>query len=109
MSRATDLFSAERERQVSHEGYDPKHDSGHEGELALAAESYALAAADDLGALRYVANNPNYPPFEWPWHEDYWKPTGDAKRDLIKAGALLAAALDSLLDSEEAAQTGAGE
>ena len=98
MSKATDLFAAERERQVTEEGYTPEHDVNHAGELALAGDAYALAAADSLGVLGYAANDPAHPTFDWPWDKSYWKPTGDPVRDLVKAGGLIAAALDSLLD-----------
>jgi hypothetical protein len=35
-------------------------------------------------------------PAEFPWDAKYWKPTGDPVRDLTKAGALIAAAIDSI-------------
>lgn len=95
MSTGAELIAAERARQVADEGYTPEHDDGHAGELALAAQGYALAAACDLGVLTYVANDPDDPTFDWPWHPSYWKPTGDPVRDLVKAGALIAAAIDS--------------
>lgn len=97
MTEGSRRVAAERSRQVNQEGWTPEHDRGHAGELSLAAESYALAAADDLSALTYVANNPEDPPAEWPWANRYWKPTGDAVRDLEKAGGLIAAAIDSLV------------
>lgn len=33
----------------------------------------------------------------WPWSREAWKPTGDRVRDLTKAGALIAAAIDAEL------------
>jgi hypothetical protein len=91
------LIASERARHEAEEGYDAEHDRGHAGALALAASGYALAGADDLGAAPYVANQADDPPFDWPWHDSYWKPTGDPVRDLVKAGALIAAAIDSVL------------
>jgi hypothetical protein len=96
-SQGVALISAERKRQVTEEGYDAEHDEGHASDLARGASSYALAGADDLNGLGYAANDPFDPPADWPWHTVDWKPTGDAVSDLVKAGGLVAAALDSLL------------
>ena len=32
----------------------------------------------------------------WPWHRCWWKPSDDPIRNLVKAGALLAAEIDRL-------------
>lgn len=105
MSKGVDLIAAERKRQVTDEGWTPEHDKGHAAELAKAAAGYALAGADDAGGLTYVANDPDDPAEDWPWHPSYWKPTGDAVRDMVKAGALIAAAIDA----ELAERGGAGD
>lgn len=97
MTTGIDLLVAERAHQINDEGYTPEHDRGRVAELAKASASYAMAGACDVGALGYVANDPDDEPFDWPWHPSYWKPTGDAIRDLTKAGALIVAALDTLL------------
>jgi hypothetical protein len=96
-SQGVALIAAERKRQVTEEGYDAEHDKGHAADLALAASSYALAGADDLDGLDYVANDSFDPPADWPWRTSEWKPTGKAIPDLVKAGGLIAAALDSLI------------
>lgn len=103
-SRGVALIAAERARQPAEEGYTAEHDRGHAGQLALAGMGYAAAGADDLGALSFVSNDPEDPAMDWPWHPSYWKPTGDAVRDLTKAGALIAAAIDSKLADPEAAR-----
>lgn len=80
------LIVAERKRQVEVEGWTPEHDDEHgEGYLALAAAVYALppdSRDDDLMGL-------------WPWDRSWWKP-GDRIRELVKAGALIAAEIDRL-------------
>lgn len=77
------LIAKERERQVSGEGYTLAHDHGHTSEeLVSAAVAYLLC---DLS--------------RWPWEEKWFKPT-TARRDLEKAGALLAAAIDVSVLSE---------
>jgi hypothetical protein len=94
-----ELIATERERQVTEEGYDAAHDRGHADDLIAAAVGYAQAGAADIEGSKYpswVANDPADPAIDWPWHPDYWKPTGDPVRDLVKAGALIAAAIDSL-------------
>lgn len=107
MSKGTDLIAAERQRQITEEGYTAEHDTGHARELVQAAKCYAEEA-------RFHVAYPTRPRGEvavdtdsemrlWPWADRYWKPTGDPVRDLVKAGALIAAAIDSLsetLDSE---------
>lgn len=76
------LIAAERKRQVSEEGWTPEHDDEHElGELATAAACYALHDIKDEW---------------WPWYEKWWKPSADRQRDLVKAGALIAAEIDRL-------------
>lgn len=108
MSKGTDLIAAERERQVTEEGYTVEHDAGHASDLIQAAGCYA-AEAD--GQVRgFAASEPGVVPLSdsdlglsnWPWAARYWKPTGDPVRDLVKAGALIAAAIDSLTADEAA-------
>ncbi len=108
-----DLIAAERarqklERRDGGEGYDADHDAGHEDELAAAAACYALPAEDrkltgDVGVGIDVAVD--LVAAVWPWAQHYWKPVpGDRVRELTKAGALIAAALDALLPESEEAQ-----
>lgn len=100
------LIAAERRRQVDVEGYDAEHDRGGATDLALAAYGYSSHAAatllagftpeESLAAGRAAGGVPD----GWPWDWDAWKPTGDPRRDLVKAGALIAAALDALSPAE---------
>jgi hypothetical protein len=82
------LIAAERERQVSEEGYTAEHDAKQKAALVYAGIAYAIAALEPTGPS-YAAGD------WWPWGSDAWKPTGDAVRDLTKAGALIAAAIDA--------------
>jgi len=104
-----ELIAAERERQLrpkgeGGEGWDAKHDRGHEDELAMAAVCYALPEERRkhktlLGDSRYIVAEVHIALWSvlWPWAEKWWKPTpGDRIRELTKAGALIAAAIDSI-------------
>lgn len=100
MTIGSDLIARERARQIDEEGWDEAHDNEHEGgELARAAITYTLAAhphedpeEDDIQRRSW-----------WPWEEHWWKPSADPVRNLVKAGALIAAEIDRLvrLDSGE--------
>ncbi len=96
MKTGAQLISDERERQISEEKWTPKHDDEHKRkELANAAESYlGLHTAPDIYALkRGLKPNPNW---NWPWSGKWWKPSDDPIRNLVKAGALIAAEIDRL-------------
>lgn len=89
-------IAVERARQkldvaIGGEGYDADHDAGEGDALALAAAAYAAP-----GPSRRVRGGGI--PLDWPWDAAYWKPTPkDRIRELEKAGALVAAAIDALL------------
>jgi len=85
------LIAAERQRQIDVEGYDVGHDSVHSSDaLIRAAVCYATPAHMRL-ALAGRA------PLGWPWGVSHWKPTPDDRvRELVKAGALIAAEIDRL-------------
>lgn len=107
-------IAAERVRHYVKEGHTLIGDFGRSEELAAAASCYALALIDP----RRVASSSAVPPVGWPWAAYCWKPlhpgvdgTGrvifgpSARiRELEKAGALIAAAIDALV-----AESGAGE
>lgn len=83
------MIAVERERQVKDEGYNAEHDQVHEPmTLARAAVSYILCNDE---RKRKIAKT-TY----WPWEDKYYKPR-DMKRNLVRAGALVAAAIDRLL------------
>ncbi|BCF96586.1 hypothetical protein PPGU19_011550 [Paraburkholderia sp. PGU19] len=90
-SAAGDVL-AERERQVTAEGWTPEHDDSHDdGQMAAAAGYYALASSfpheRDIG-------RGHVPPY-WPWEKSWWKPS--TKRcNLVKAGALILAEIERI-------------
>lgn len=100
MSIGVRLIEEERYRQIKDEGYDRAHDEAEKfEELALAAVCYATP-----NSMRYTVghyNMGNTPPDGWPWSSVHWKPTpNDRIRELQKAGALIAAEIDRLVDLE---------
>lgn len=97
LSSGAELIGAERERQMDTEGWTPEHDDGHEqGELAGAAACYAIPP--------HVRKKDHISPSWralWPWESRWWKPTPDDRvRELVKAGALIAAEIDRLQRAE---------
>lgn len=94
-------IAAERRRQVDQEGWTPEHDDKHAGgEIALAAATYAYVAAisderRESVTRPYSIQNNMIARDLWPWSREWWKPT-DRIRDLVKAGALIAAEIDRL-------------
>lgn len=88
MSKALADVLNERKRQQAVEGWTPEHDDGHiNGEIALAASCYA----------QYAHKKPIAPamPFNWPWEPQWFKQQG-ARRDLVKAGALIVAEIERI-------------
>lgn len=88
------LIKKERERQIVEEGWTKEHDSHHNYlEFVKAAISYCIVnfseeqAKEDSKAW-------------WPWDENWYKPK-DNLRNLIRAGALIAAAIDNYQDNEK--------
>lgn len=87
-----DLIAAERQRQIDAEGWTPEHDDTHTHlELAKAGATYALYAGFGPWVTPYA-------PLTWPWELGELKlsPSRDRVRDLVKAGALIAAEIDRL-------------
>ncbi|MDH8414059.1 ead/Ea22-like family protein [Klebsiella pneumoniae] len=89
---------AERQRQVTAEGWSFRHDDQYKNtELAFAASCYAFHAA----AASWDLEDDGIPydshpiPKQWPWDPSWWKPT-DARRDLVKAGALILAEIERI-------------
>lgn len=110
-----ELIAAERQRQISEEGWTPEHDKNLiEHELVYAAICYAdpnkrlikRQEGDNGTGHRsiHLDNGPEgpgeyivMPPTLWPWDISKWKPTpDDPVRQLVKATALLIAEIDRL-------------
>jgi hypothetical protein len=90
-----ELMSSERKRQIDVEGWTPEHDADHTlAELALAGLSYVSVAASQV-RLRDGCVKERLPVY-WPWSDNWWKPSDDPIRNLVKAGALIAAEIDRL-------------
>jgi len=107
MKTGIELIAEERQRQVDVEGYSEQHDSQHKvSEFIYAAIAYVESAKvgvncaemgntnEDEIMMRKVGMGIHYP-FGW-----NFKPTTDI-RDLVKAGALIAAAIDRLQKDNE--------
>lgn len=94
---------AERQRQISVEGWTPEHDDEHEfGQMAYAASSYARHAGFSMETGKWMVARPR----EWPWSQKWWKPSEDPRRNLIKAGALILAEIERLDRAALAAKGG---
>lgn len=92
------LIQEERTRQVTEEGWSSAHDRNHEiGELTKAALCYLEAGCYAAATHKILAD----PPDCWPWKQSDWKPTENPVRNLVKAGALVAAEIDKLSSEEE--------
>lgn len=111
MKTGIELIAEERARQITAEGWTAEHDDIHtSGELAEAAVCYAkpdgkrrmLQERVPVNTARGLADPDSFHqvtvliPAGWPWHAEWWKPTDDRMRELVKAGALIAAEIDRL-------------
>ena len=90
-----ELIAQERQRQIDEDGYTPQNDIGRQDELARAGACYADFAASQFEG----SGDGEIHPF-WPWDEKYWKPGEAEVETLVKAGALIAAAIDATLGWE---------
>ena len=90
MKNGIDLIVAERQRQVSGEGWSSIHDDTHDrGEMAISAACYA--ANETVADVKVGAVD------AWPWGSCYDKrKKHDRIRQLTIAGALIAAEIDRL-------------
>ncbi|ATQ57245.1 hypothetical protein [Paracoccus yeei] len=107
LSKAAQDVMAERQRQISVEGWTPEHDDAHdECELAFAAAVYALESAwpsnwqdrQRQGAIREL----------WPWQAGWHKSTTQ-RRDLVKVGALILADIERLDRAALSPETDGGQ
>ena len=119
MKTGAELIVEERKRQIEVEGYIQEHDLSHDvSEFLDAAVSYITPnhKRPTLDVTNTLDRQPSYavicdrvgingkvyklrilPPSIWPWGEQYWKPSPkDRIRELVKAAALIAAAIDVL-------------
>lgn len=89
LTKAASDVLAERQRQIEAEGWTPEHDDAHgAGSMAFAAAAYAVHA--------HAGPRLSSPLWAWTgWSRDWWKPKG-ARRDLVRAAALLLAEIERL-------------
>jgi len=84
MKTGIELITDERRRQIEEEGWTSQHDDQHtKSQMMYAAVCYIMASAGNIVETY------------WPWGRQWWKPT-ERLRDLVKAGALIAAEIDRL-------------
>ncbi len=97
VSEGVKLISDERQRQIEVEGWSKEHDSQHEhGEIAIAASLYAMPSE------KRMFRPSTGLPVHWPWYAKWWKPSPENRlRELVKAGALIAAEIDRLTTSQQ--------
>lgn len=89
-ARGVDLIRRERQRQIEEKGYDARHDFREPlNSIVAAAVSYAMCDIDMKEAEAW-----------WQWDFRHWKPK-DRKRNLVRAGALIAAAIDKIQMEEQ--------
>lgn len=119
MKTGIELIHSERLRQIEVEGWTPEHDDEHtDGNLALVAALYATPTI--LYGRHDFANSIEFKD-PWPW-EDRWdkRPHNgnvllpsdsfhvnreDRLRQLVKAGALIAAEIDRIQRAKERARS----
>jgi len=101
MKNGTELIAAERQRQIEQEGWTPEHDANHTYEELIRAAKCYLTAAE---ATSHSKNNITFTgyrkgepaPKDWPWEDSWWKPSDEPIKNLVKAGALIAAEIDRI-------------
>lgn len=87
METGAEKIAAERQRQIEDEEWSLEHDDHHpDGQILHAAICYAEES------LPYDPEPRHF----WPWERCWWKPSEDKVRNLVKAGALIAAEIDRL-------------
>lgn len=99
-----ELIAEERKRQIEKEGWTAEHDDEHKyGTLAIAGACYAFDVAAHLETRSYLGSPMNQGLYQvaedfWPFVGESMKVTtpDDPIRQLVKAGALIAAEIDRL-------------
>lgn len=111
MKTGIELIAEERQRQIDVEGYSEQHDSQHKtSEFVYAAIAYIESAKIGISSLELwnddastiLARKTEMGKACMPW-KGAFKASTDV-RDLVKAGALIAAAIDRLQKEPKAAE-----
>lgn len=103
MKTGIELITEERARQVRL-GFDATHDDMHtKGEIAKAAGTYLKYHAvtqSPLAEMHKAGLITNMVDITvrglWPWDFESFRPSDDPVRNLVKAGAMIAAEIDRL-------------
>lgn len=88
----------ERMKQIDRHGRDVVRDlqTNEAPDLPLAAASYLNAAIEQLTGITPERRDMSKPdPLTWPWDDQFWRPD-DPRGNLVKAAALIWAAIDWL-------------
>ncbi|HEP8699044.1 TPA: hypothetical protein VDU52_001425 [Pseudomonas aeruginosa] len=97
---------AELYRQIQVERHNPVDNAAHQaGELALAATCYADEAITQICCPARDPYLTHLVPGWWPLEHSWWKPSLDARKNLVKAAALLIAQGD-VIDQQSNADLG---
>lgn len=105
-----ELVADERQRQIEKEGWTAEHDAEHVcGELTDAAVMYAIRGYWKKRIDPMIVGIDEMPGIMWPFSMESFKPSNEPWpdgriRDLVKAGALIAAEIDRLLKVNEKEQ-----
>lgn len=96
-----ELIAAERKRQVENEGWDAEHDVQHDcDELVRAAVSYAILETHIVTHRSGVPINglkeKDLAELFWPWDDPPHPKPKRRLKNLVRAGALIAAEIDRL-------------
>lgn len=91
ISQGASLISEERERHFTEEGWTIKDDIAYNSPYKLIHAAICYATPADDRAL----NHDESMPYNWPFKPSWWRPTpNDRVKELVKAGALIAAQID---------------
>ena len=98
MKSGVELIAEERIKQVEKDGWTSEHDAEHNsGELVDAAVSYCISSPDFEINIGNAYTDVKAKIAIWPWSIKAWKPSPKNRiRELVKAGALIAAEIDRL-------------
>ena len=93
MKTGIEQIKEERERQLNELGYTLEHDQMYDSpqDMIVAACIYANLGIEEHPDHEFLHQMAD----AWPWDLKYFKPK-DQRRNLVRAGALIAAALDRL-------------
>ena len=96
LKTGVELIALERQRQVDIEGWSKEHDQEHNcGQLSDAAVCYAMRGYWKKRLSTWVG-------VIWPFDAAWYKPSPeDRVKELVKAGALIAAEIDRIQAYEE--------